>query len=84
MRKDVQWAQKIHRICVTVPIVGDAIMKSTSVTPRLLLPLLGSSLLFVAGPAKAALLNVQILGHAGNAKGGPDEPPPTYRITDCP
>jgi len=81
LRKDVQKATKIHRICGTVPIVGDAIMKSTLVTPRLLLPLLWGGLLIVSGPAEAALLNVQILGHAGNAKGGPDEAPPTYRGT---
>ena len=33
----------------------------------------------LAGSARAAVLNVQILGHAGNSKGGPDETPPAYR-----
>jgi hypothetical protein len=43
------------------------------------LPLLFCSLLLAAAPAGATLLNVQILGHAGNAGGGPDNPPPAYR-----
>jgi hypothetical protein len=43
------------------------------------MPLLCLGLIFAAGPAGAALLNMQILGHAGNSKNGPDEPPVTYR-----
>jgi hypothetical protein len=32
----------------------------------------------LAGSVHAALLNVQILGHASDSKGGPDEKPPAY------
>jgi len=63
----------------TVATSGDAILKTILVTNRLFLALLWGGLLFVPDPAKATLLNVQILGHAGNAKGGPDNPPPAYR-----
>ncbi|NBS14081.1 MAG: hypothetical protein EBT57_04600, partial [Verrucomicrobia bacterium] len=54
-------------------------MKKTLVTRRFSFLLFWGGLLLMAVSAKAALLNVQILGHAGNAKGGPDEPPPAYR-----
>ena len=76
-----RWAksQKNHTICGTVPTVGDTILKTILVTNRFFLPLLWGGLLFVADPAKATLLNVQILGHAGNSKGGPDDLPPAYR-----
>lgn len=36
------------------------------------------SLVLFLNPAPAAVLNVQILGHASNAQGGPDEKPPVY------
>lgn len=36
-------------------------------------------LFFADEPAGATLLNLQVLGHAGNSQGGPDEPPPAYR-----
>jgi len=33
----------------------------------------------LSGSVHAVVLNVQILGHASNSKGGPDETPPAYR-----
>ncbi|MDO8302281.1 MAG: hypothetical protein Q7T18_03475, partial [Sedimentisphaerales bacterium] len=37
-----------------------------------------SGLALFAGSAHAALLNIQILGHAANSKGEPDQRPPAY------
>ena len=63
-----------------MPAGVDVTIKEAGVAKRLAWwLLLCGGLLFVADPAKASLLNVQILGHAGNAKGGPDELPPAYR-----
>ena len=62
-----------------VPTLNDVILKGATAMNRLLLLLILSGLLFVADSAKATLLNVQILGHAGNARNGPDEPPRAYR-----
>ena len=64
---------RLRRQRLAKPLRADLLPK------QLWLSLLYLSLLFAAGPAGAALLNVQILGHAGNSKQGPDEPPIAYR-----
>jgi hypothetical protein len=54
-------------------------MRPTRLTIWLSVPVIWGGLLVVPATARATLLNIQFLGHSGDAQGRPDAPPPAYR-----